>query len=118
MDWASMLNVLAFIYLTGGGKSFMFMYCTFIVVSILFDVVELAKIPAFSSMTPNEFFGSIVWIVIFALKPIIVGTMIAYDVLENRTKDASGAEGNTWTRFDDQGLPGYYDEDVDERVAA
>ena len=59
-------------------------------------------------------FGSYVWVIIFALKPVIVGTMIAYDLLENRP-DGSGQEGRTWTQFDAKGQPGeqeYQDDEV------
>ena len=66
-------------------------------------------------------FGAVVWMVIFALKFVVVGTMVAYDQIELNA-GASGAEGHAWTTFDESGQPGqYYDEDgypVDERVAA
>ena len=54
MDWASMLVVLAWVYLSGGSRSFMVMYNAFMVVSILFDVIELAELPSFSKMTSGE----------------------------------------------------------------
>ena len=117
-----MLTVLAWVYLTGGDRSFMIMYVTFMIVSILFDTLEFISMPASNQMTSGEQFGSWVWIMIFALKPIIVGTMIAYDLLERNKPDADGAEGNAWTQFTDGGQPGvgYDDDDYydDEKVAA
>ena len=71
--------------------------------------------------SPCRRFGSIVWIVIFAFKPIVVGTMIAYDQLE-LASGGSGADGHQWTQFDAQGQPGrginYDDVPFDDRVAA
>ena len=49
-----MLVVLAWVYLGGGSRSFMTMYVTFVVVSILFDSIEFAEMPAFASMTTGE----------------------------------------------------------------
>jgi len=76
MDWAAMLVVLAWVYMSTRDRSFFFMYLVFIVVSILFDVITLAEMPAFSKMTPGQLFGSWVWIVVFAFKPLIVCVMI------------------------------------------
>ena len=112
-----MLVVLAWVYISGGGRQFMVMYVTFIIISTLFDLIELLELPSLDTMTPGEKFGNVVWIVIFAFKPIVAGTMVLYDQLElNR----DGGEGNQWTQFDVAGQPGVNYEDVpfDERVAA
>lgn len=115
VDWACMLVVLAWIYLHGGSKAFYVMYAGFTVVSILFDSIELAELPAFNTMGQGELFVSIVWIVIFAFKPIIVGTMIAYDRLETQ-QDAAGGDG--FAQFD-RGDDGYDEEAYeDERLAS
>ena len=123
VDWAAMLNVLAFIYLAGAGRSFMIMYCTFIVVSILFDLIELAELPAFSAMTSGQAFGAAVWIVIFVLKPVIVGSMIAVDRYEGAdAPPPAGGDGHPWSQFDAHATGDYEvdDDDLpeDERVAA
>ena len=76
----------------------MMIYCTFIIISILFDVLELAEMPSFTGMTDGEFFGSVTWLVIFVFKPIIVGTMVAYDMLEyskDEPSPAAAAEAKT-----------------------
>ena len=98
MDWASMLVVFAWIYLYSGERFMMMIYCTFIIISILFDVLELAEMPSFTGMTDGEFFGSVTWLVIFVFKPIIVGTMVAYDMLEyskDEPSPAAAAEAKT-----------------------
>ena len=119
LDWASMLVVLAWVYLSGGDRSFMIMYATFIVVSILFDVIKIAELPAFNQMTSGEAFGAWTWLIIFTFKPIIVGTMIAYDILERNQPDEGGEDAHKWTQFNEQGLPGPDDDEVldDEKVA-
>ena len=67
------------------------------------------------------------WITIFAFKPIIVGTMIAYEILENGGSQPSAEEVNAYATFDTEGQPGPADEELDddmeyayedERVAA
>jgi len=115
IDWAMMLVVLAWIYMNGGSRAFMKMYVGFTVVSILFDTVELAEMPAFRSMTAGQCFGAWTWIVIFAFKPIIAGSMVAYDILE------AGLDGGEFSKFDDKaGADDGYDEEAyeDERLAS
>ena len=52
------------------------------IISILFDSIELASLASFTTMTSGQAFGAWVWVAIFWMKPVIVGTMIAYDLLE------------------------------------
>ena len=76
------------------------------IISILFDSIELASLASFTTMTSGQAFGAWVWVAIFWMKPVIVGTMIAYDLLEKGNSRESKARA--------QQDPGYaiMDEDV------
>jgi hypothetical protein len=52
-------------------------YLVLVTISILFDLIQLASLPSFDNMTAGESFGATLWVVIFLLKPIIVGTIYA-----------------------------------------
>jgi hypothetical protein len=90
VDWSGLLIVLAAIYLGGGQKSFLAMYMIFVVISILFDTIYALALPSFSAMTDGEAWGASLWVAIFCLKFVIVGTIIAYEKLEadHLTKEA------------------------------
>jgi len=96
MDWAAMLVVLAWMYLSRGDRQFMAMYLSFIVVSILFDVIHLAELPSFDRLTAGETFTTYVWIVIFAFKPIIVVTMLVDDQMDAHKKGRDLEHGRAY----------------------
>ena len=81
VDWAMLLVVIMWIYLGSGQRSFMIMYLTIIVISILFDTIKLLSLPAFNAMTPGESFGTTVWMAVFVLKFLVVGTIAAEEYL-------------------------------------
>merc|ERR1719197_198052 len=95
-DWAVLLVVIMWIYLGSGQKSFMIMYLTIIIISILFDTIKLLSLPALDAMTPGESWGAAVWMAIFVIKFLVVGTVAAEEYL-NGAK-ASG-EAHAATNF-------------------
>lgn len=68
-----------------------------VAISVPFDIVHACSLPSFDSMSPGESFGETLWVCIFLLKLLIVGTIYAYEKYE---KDAEGA---SWSRFDVEG---------------
>jgi len=82
VDWAVLLVVIAFIYIGSGQRSFMIMYVTIIIISILFDTIKLLSLPSLDSMTPGESWGAMTWMCVYVLKFIIVGTIVAHEKLE------------------------------------
>ena len=72
------------------------MYLVLVTVSVLFDIIKFAGLPSFDKMTSGEGFGATLWIFIFLLKPIIVGTIYGYEKYEK--EDAVG--GNAWTQLE------------------
>jgi len=109
IDWSGLLIVLAFVYVAMNQRSFFALYLVLVTVSILFDIIQIAELPAFHTMTPGDRFGSILWLAVFCFKIIISGTLIAHEYLHHGESDS---EGNAWTQFNDQGKPGpAYDEE-------
>jgi len=99
LDWAGLLLVLLALYITGNNKTFAVLYLTLVLISILFDSIRFASLPHFDHLTPGESFGASLWIFIFALKLVIIGTMIAYEKLE--AGDADNRQANKYTNFHD-----------------
>jgi hypothetical protein len=80
------------------------MYLVLVTISILFDVIKLASLPAFANMTAGESFGNSLWIVIFMLKPLIIATIYAYEKYERPFEDgASGSNG--YSTYNEAGGP-------------
>ena len=82
VDWSVLLIVLAAHYLDAKKRNFMLMYVVLVSISLLFDVVHAAELPSFANMTPGEGWGAQLWIFIFALKPLILATIYAYEKYE------------------------------------
>jgi len=99
VDWSALLIVLAAFYLDAKNRNFMVMYLVLVTISLLFDVVHAAGLPAFSNMTPGESFGSTIWVFIFLLKPLIVATIYAYETYERPFEDGSGGGTTTYASF-------------------
>lgn len=117
VDWAMLLVVIMWIYLGSGQRSFMIMYLTIIVISILFDTIKLLSLPAFGAMTPGESWGAGVWIAVFAIKFLVVGTVGAEEYLSGAK--ASG-EAHAATNFGGKQppyQPQHDDYDDDEAAA-
>ena len=96
VDWSALLIVLAGFYLDAKNTNFMLMYLVLVSISILFDVVQFAGLPAFANMTPGESFGATLWIFIFALKPLIIATIYAYETYEKPFEDMGGSAYSTY----------------------
>ena len=62
-----------------------------VTISILFDMIKAASLPSFDNMTPGESFGATLWLMIFVLKPVIIGTIYAYEKYEKPYEDVGGA---------------------------
>lgn len=107
VDWSALLIVLAAYYLDAKRWNFLLMYLVLVTISILFDLIQLASLPSFDNMTAGESFGATLWVVIFLLKPIIVGTIYAYEKYE-KLEDAGGSYG----QFDR--YPGAADDEIAE----
>jgi len=99
VDWSGLLIVLAAFYLDAKNRNFMIMYIVLVTISMLFDVIHAASLPAFSNMTPGESFGSSLWVFIFLLKPLILATIYAYETYERPFEDGSGGGSTTYTTF-------------------
>merc|ERR1719331_591184 len=82
IDWSGLLIILAGFYLDAKNRNFMIMYIVLVTVSMLFDVIHAASLPSFANMTPGESFGASLWVVIFLLKPAILGTIYLYEKYE------------------------------------
>ena len=95
VDWAVLLVVIMWIYLGSGQRSFMIMYLTIIIISILFDSIKLLSLPSFDAMTPGESWGASVWMAIFVLKFLVVGTIGAEEYLSRK---ASGNDAHAATK--------------------
>ena len=76
IDWAVLLIVIAYFYLTSKEPTFMVIYLVLVSISILFDAIHAAELPSFSKMTSGESYGATLWLGIFALKPLIFITII------------------------------------------
>jgi len=98
VDWAVLLIVLAYFYLTSRDPTFMALYLVLVTISILFDSIHAAELPSFAKMTSGESYGATLWIGIFALKPLIFVTIIVHQKLE---VDADPDAANQWTNFDE-----------------
>ena len=68
VDWSVLLVVFAGFYLDAKNKNFMLMYIVLVSISILFDIVHAASLPAFDTMGPAQSFGESLWIGVFILK--------------------------------------------------
>jgi len=101
LDWSALLIVLAGFYLDAKNKNFLLMYLVLVTISILFDTIHAAELPSFENMTPGESFGAKLWVCIFILKFMILGTIFAYEKYE---KGSEGQPGNAWSRFDEVNL--------------
>ena len=75
------------------------LYLVLLTVSILFDSIHFASLPAIDKMTPGDAFGAEMWCGIFFLKPLIAATIIAYEKLEG---GSSAGAGHQYTNFDRQ----------------
>ena len=82
IDWAGLLIVLAVLYLIENNKTFMSLYLVLVFISILFDSIHAAELPSFDNMTPGESYGAMLWIAVFALKPLIVLTIFLHQKFE------------------------------------
>ena len=101
VDWSALLIVLAAFYLDAKNKNFLLMYLVLVVISMLFDTVHAAELPSFDNMTPGESFGAKLWVCIFALKFVILGTIYAYEKYE---KVSEGVYDSGFSRFDEVGM--------------
>jgi len=99
IDWAMLLIVLAYFYLTSKDQTFMALYLVLVTISILFDSIHAAELPSFSKMTSGENYGNTLWLCIFALKPVIFITIIVHQKLE---VEAGEDAGHKWTSFDEE----------------
>jgi len=106
VDWAVLLVVIAFIYLGSGQKSFMIMYVTIIIISILFDTIKLLSLPSLDTMTPGESWGAMTWMSVYVLKFLIVGTIVANEYLEAGGKSSAAPAGGYGRQQDE-----YYDDE-------
>ena len=109
VDWAVLLVVIAFIYIGSGQKSFMIMYVTIIIISVLFDTIKLLSLPSLDTMTPGESWGAMTWMSVYVLKFVIVGTIVAHEYLEagGMPSGASAAPSGGYGRQHDE----YYDDE-------
>ena len=83
-----------------------------ILVSLFFDVIYALALPSFDNMTEGDAFGASLWITIFILKFVIVGTFGAHEHMNGDLKfDASA-----WTTFDEEGQPGVYGAAYDDNA--
>lgn len=101
VDWSALLIVLAGFYLDAKNKNFLGMYLVLVTISILFDVIHAAELPSFSQMTPGESFGATLWIMIFLMKPLILGTIFAYEKYESSTEQGTYGSFHDDNRDDD-----------------
>ena len=101
IDWAMLLIVIAYFYLTSREPTFMVIYLVLVSISILFDAIHAAELPSFSKMTSGESYGATLWLGIFALKPLIFITIIVHQKLEVEA-DATNPAANQWTTLDDE----------------
>ena len=101
IDWAMLLIVIAYFYLTSKEPTFMVIYLVLVSISILFDAIHAAELPSFSKMTSGESYGATLWLGIFALKPLIFITIIVHQKLEVEA-DATNPAANQWTTLDDE----------------
>jgi len=101
LDWSALLIVLAGFYLDAKNKNFLLMYLVLVTISILFDTIHAAELPSFENMTPGESFGASLWVCIFVLKFVIIGTIFMYEKYE---KDGEDAQGNAWRMYNDEGM--------------
>lgn len=102
VDWSGLLIVLAAYYLDAKRWNFLLMYIVLVTISILFDLIHAASLPSFDHMTPGESFGASVWVCIFLLKPMILGTIYAYEKYEKAYEDGGGS---AFANFKDMGGP-------------
>jgi len=62
-----------------------------VTISILFDVIHAAELPSMNKLTAGESFGATLWMFIFALKFIIIGTIFAYETYEKESEGGQNA---------------------------
>lgn len=79
VDWALLLVIIVGYYVDAKVKNFKLMYIVLVSMSMLFDTMRFAALPAYCTMTPGENFGNTVWTIIFALKPLILATIYMYE---------------------------------------
>lgn len=96
VDWSGLLIVLAALYLIANDKTFMVFYMVLVTISIIFDSITFAEMPAFDHMTQGEQYGSTLWITIFVLKLMILGTVFA-----NERCAATEGQGE-WSKLDEE----------------
>jgi len=97
VDWSGLLIVLAALYLIANDRTFMFFYMVLVTISIIFDSLTFAELPAFENMTNGEQYGSTLWITILVLKLMILVTILVKERGEAKKRQAEGRE---WTMFD------------------
>jgi len=103
VDWSSLLIVIAAVYLTADDQTFMVIYITLVVISILFDIIRAAELPAFDQMTSGEQYGNVLWLTVFALKPVVLVTIIAHE------KFTRAEEASHWAKFDEESRTGEHE---------
>jgi len=111
VDWAVLLVVIMWIYLGSGQRSFMIMYVTIIIISILFDTIKLLSLPALDAMTPGESWGAMIWMAIFVLKFLVVGTIAANEYLNG---SASADEAHAATNYGGKAKPSAFQRQYDD----
>ena len=80
VDWAMLLVIFAGFYLDTGNNNFKLMYFVFTGVSILLDITKIAHFPAYTdTLSPMVKFGCGLYIMIFLLKFLIIGTIVLYE---------------------------------------
>lgn len=99
VDWALLLLVLSYFYLLSHNPTFLVLYLVLSTISILFDAIRAAELPAFASMTAGEAFGNSLWIAVFALKPVLFLLLILHHKLEANAIDDANRK---WARLDDE----------------
>jgi len=97
VDWSGLLIVLAALYLIANDRTFMFFYMVLVTISIIFDSLTFAELPAFENMTNGEQYGSTLWITILVLKFMILVTILVKERGEAKKRQAEGRE---WSMFD------------------
>ena len=58
VDWMAISLAFAFMYLSSGQKSFLYLYGLFVVVSIFFDVIYALALPSFDNMSDGDAAGA------------------------------------------------------------
>lgn len=79
IQWEMLLVIICGYYLDAKVRNFMLMYVAFVSMSLLFDVVDIASMDAYETMTAGEQFSSTIFLLIFLLKFCILGTIYFYE---------------------------------------